>query len=52
MGKLSRAVVAGEMTEAEALATIAPASDLLKAKVQRSIKLNLAKAAAATPPVE
>lgn len=45
VGQLVRAVIAGEMTEAQALERIAPASDLLKAKVTRSIKLHLDRAA-------
>ncbi|MEU8269115.1 hypothetical protein AB0B89_18340 [Sphaerisporangium sp. NPDC049002] len=45
VGQLTRAVVAGEMTEAQALERLVPASELLKAKVTRSIKLNVEKAA-------
>ncbi len=37
VGKLTRAVLAGEMTEGEALATIEPASSALKLKVSRAV---------------
>lgn len=52
VGQLQRAVLAGELTEAQALERIAPASELLKAKLTRSIKLAQEKAAAKAKPAE
>lgn len=53
VGLVARAVVAGELTEAAAEERMASVSDLLKAKIRRSIELGRtkaeAKAAKATP---